>query len=124
VRTVHELRPTHDPEKRVHRSFIEYAEMAAKRGLSVLGNGPVMFAGNVHDPELMAHQLANACMVQLFDASGLAPGEMRDKVLAFQDEVRTVIVHHLKEARRYEQRRIGLLLEAQGHSQAASLIRE
>lgn len=122
MQTVHELRLKHDPEKNTHRSFIDYAETARSLGISPLGSAKG-FTGNAHDPELTAHQLANACMVQLFDASQLAPGDMKDKVLAFQEEVKTFLVHYLKEAARIEQLRCGLLLEASGHSNAASLIR-
>lgn len=122
MKTVHELRPQVDPEKRKYRSFLEYAEMARKAGLAPLGADRT-FAGSAHDPELTAHQLANAAMVQLFDASQLAPGDMKEKVLGFQDEVRNFLVHYMKEAMRIEQLRVGLLLEASGHSAAASLIR-
>jgi hypothetical protein len=124
LKTVHELRPKYDPEKVVHRSFVEYAELAKKSGLAVLGDGVGKgFSGSLYDPNLTAHQLANATMVQLFDASAVAPGDMRDKILAFQDEVRTFLVHALKEAMRSEQLRIGLMLEAAGHSSAAALTR-
>lgn len=124
MKTVHELKPTFDPEKKTFRSFQEYAELATKVGLPVLGNGSSKgFSGSVHDPELTAHQLAAAAMVQLFDASQLAPGDMKEKVLGFQDEVRTFMVHYMKEAMRIEQLRIGLVLEASGHSNAAALIR-
>ena len=119
---VHELRPKHDIEKKLHPTFIDYAEKARAHGLPALGMS-AGFSGNVHNPEHTAYQLANACMVQLFDASQLAPGDMRDKVLAFQDEVQTFLVHYIKEAMRMEQLRIGLTLEAHGHSQAAALIR-
>jgi hypothetical protein len=62
-------------------------------------------------------------MVQLFDASKLAPGDMRDKVLAFQEEVMTFLLRYIKEGMRSEGQRIGLLLEAKGFSEAASLVR-
>jgi len=124
MQTVTETNPVHDPEKVTHKSFQEYADLAKKAGLSVLGSGPVAFVGSAFDPELAVHQLANAAMVQLFDASALAPGDMKNKVLAFQDEVRTFLVHYMKEAMRSERHRIGLLLEASGHSNAAALIRQ
>jgi hypothetical protein len=124
LKTVHELRPKYDPEKVVHRSFVEYAELAKKSGLAVLGDGVGKgFSGSVLDPELTAHQVANATMVQLFDASQLAPGDMKNKVLAYQEEVKTILVHNIREAMRTEQQRIGLILEAAGHSTAAALIR-
>ena len=97
--------------------------MARNAGLSVLGGG-AGFSGSVLDPELTAHQLANSAMVQLFDASQLAPGDMKDKVLGFQDEVKRFMVHYMREAARIEQQRIGLILEASGHSNAAALIRK
>lgn len=122
MKTVHELRPQIDPERKIHRSFQEYAEAASKIGLSPLGTVRG-FHASIHDPQAIAHQLANAAMLQLFDTSALAPGDLRDKVLAFQDEVRTILVHYVSEGQRIEQQRIGMVLEAAGHSQAASLIR-
>lgn len=122
MKTIHELKPQIDPEKRVHRSFQEYAEAARKMGLAPLG-GSVGFYGNINDPELVAHQYANASMVQLFDVSALAPGDLKNKILAFQEEVRTILVHNIREAMRAERQRIGSLLEHQGHSSAAALIR-
>jgi len=122
MKTMHELRPQIDPDKRKFKSFLEYAEMANKIGLPALGTS-LGFSGSLHDPDLTAHQLANAAMVQLFDASQLAPGDMKEKVLGFQAEVRTFLVHYMKEAMRIEQQRIGLVLEAAGHSSAAALAR-
>ena len=122
MKTMHELRPRIDPDKKKFKSFIEYAEMAGKMGLPALGTS-VGFTGSVHDPELTAHQLANAAMVQLFDASELAPGDMKNKVLGFQEEVKTFLVHYMKESMRIEQLRIGFVLQASGHSDAAALIK-
>lgn len=122
MKTVHELKPQIDPDLKKHRTFQEYAEMASNAGLSVLGTARG-FHGNVMDKELIAHQLANAAMLQLFDVSAIAPGDLRDKILAFQDEVRALLVHYLKEAMRSEQQRIGMVLEASGHSNAASLVK-
>ena len=124
MKTAHELKPQYDKDKTKFRSFEEYAQLAKKSGLPVLGSGSTVgFMGSVYDPELTAHQLANAAMVQLFDASQLAPGDMKEKVLGFQDEVQSFLVHYLKEAMRIERQRIGLLLEGQGHSNAAALIK-
>lgn len=122
MKTVHELKPQIDPEKKTFKSFQEYAEMATKAGLSPLGTVRG-FNASIHDSLAIAHQLSNAAMLQLFDASALAPGDLRDKVLAFQDEVRHILVHYMTEAQRLEQQRIGMVLEAAGHSQAASLIK-
>lgn len=122
MKTVHELKPQADPEKRAHKSFQEYAEAARKIGIAPLG-GSVGFYGNIHDPELVAHQYSNAAMVQLFDVSAVAPGDLKNKILAFQEEVRTILVHNIREAMRAERQRIGSLLESQGHSSAAALIR-
>lgn len=124
MKTVHELNPVYDPEKKLFRSFQEYAEMAKNLGLPVLGDGVSKgFRGSVHDPELTVHQLAAAAMVQLFDASQLAPGDMKDKVLGFQEEVRTFMCHYMREAMRIERLRIGLALEGSGHSNAAAFVR-
>lgn len=113
----------YDLDKLKHRSFQDYAAEATKLGLSVLHNGPVTFDGNLHDPDLTAHQLANAAMVLMFDVSALSPSDLRDKILAVQDEMRGILVHSHGQAMRMERQRIGLLLEASGHSVAASLIR-
>lgn len=124
MKTVHELAPVFDPEKKSFKSFQEYAEMATKAGLPVLGTGSSKgFSGSVHDPELTVHQLAAAAMVQLFDASQLAPGDMKEKVLGFQGEVRTFMCHYMREAMRIERLRIGLALEGSGHSNAAAFVR-
>lgn len=122
MKTVHELLPVMDPEKKAHRSFQEYSEMAANAGLPTLGTARG-FHGSFLNREVMVHQLANAAMLQLFDVSALAPGDLKDKVLAFQEEVKTILVHYLSEAQRLEQQRVGMVLEAAGHSSAASLIK-
>lgn len=122
MQTINETRPYFDPEKKQHKDFKEYAELARKLGLVTLGSN-TGFAGSMFNPELTANQLANAAMLQLFDASQLAPGDMKNKVLAFQEEVKTILVHYIKEAMRTEQHRIGVTLEASGHSAAASLIK-
>lgn len=111
-----------DLERLQHREFQDYAAAARSAGLSALGV-PTAFVGNAHDPELIAQQLANAWMVQLFDASALLPGNLKDKVLGFQEEVMTFAKHYIKEGMRNETRRIGLLLEGHGYSQAASLVK-
>lgn len=122
MNTQRDLHVVVDPEWRRSAGYEDYAATANRLGLAALNRGTA-FVGSVHEPELQAHQLANAAMVQLFDASALAPGDMKDKVLAFQQEVKTFLVHYMKEAMRSEGRRIGLMLEAHGFSNAASLVK-
>ena len=111
-----------DPEKFNSREYKEYEQSASRLGIVSLGK-PKGFYGNHLDPDLTLGQLANSFMLQLFDASDLAPGQMRDKVLAYQQEVMTILTHHLREAMRSERLRIGLELEAAGHSSAAALVK-
>ena len=111
-----------DFDKFRHRSYIDYQEAARKIGIAAIGKATA-FVSNVHAAEHDCHTLANGFMVQLFDASELAPGDLKNKVLAFQDEVKTFAVHILRTAKKNEAQRIGLLLEAHGHSTAASLVR-
>jgi hypothetical protein len=111
-----------DFDKYKHKEYREYSDSAAKIGVVALGT-PKGFYGNHLDPSLTIGQLANAFMLQLFDVSALAPGQMRDKVLAYQQEVMVTLTHHLREAMRSERLRIGLELEAAGHSSAAALVK-
>lgn len=112
-----------DPDKFRSREYLEYADNAAKIGVVPLGHS-MAFHGSRHDPELMIEQLANGFMVQMFDASDLAPGQMKDKVLAYQEEIMVIQKHYLRQAMRSERIRIGLVLEAAGHSNAASLVKK
>jgi len=112
----------HDPEKFEHKTFIDYKEQANKIGIVALGK-PKGFQSNTLDPDHTVGVLANSFMLQLFDVSALAPGQMRDKVLGYQDEVMTILTHYLREAMRCERTRMGLILEAAGHSSAAALVR-
>jgi hypothetical protein len=111
-----------DPDKFKSREYLEYKETAGKLGLVALG-GARGFYGNHLDPALQVGQLANSFMVQMFDASALAPGQMKDKVLAYQEEIMVILTHYLREAMRSERLRIGLELEAAGHSSAAALVK-
>lgn len=111
-----------DFDKFRHKSYVDYQETARKIGIAAIGKSTV-FVSNVHNAEHDCHTLANSFMVQLFDASDLAPGDLKNKVLAFQEEVKSFAVHYMRTAKKNEAQRIGLLLEAHGHSAAASLVR-
>lgn len=119
---MHDTVVVHDPEKFEHRDYREYEVNAAKIGVAPLGRSRG-FSGSHLDPKLAVGQLANSFMVQMFDASALAPGQMKDKVLAYQAEIMTLLSHYLREAMRSERLRIGLELEMAGHSAAASLVK-
>ena len=110
-----------DSDKLVHRDYDEYRARAAKIGVASLGQSKALTA-NLFEPESVVWQCANAIMVSLFDTSALSPGDMRDKVLAYQEEVMTIVAHQLREAMRLERLRIGLLLDGQGYSSAAALV--
>ena len=122
MQTLRDERPTIDIEQIAGRRYQDYAREALAAGLAPVGKAAA-FVGSLHNQELMIAQLANAFMVQLFDLSALAPGDFKTKVLAFQDEVKTVLTHYLREAARTENLRIGLVLESAGHSASASLVR-
>lgn len=111
-----------DPDWRKSKGYQEYADTAGKLGLAAL-NQQTVFLGSVHEPGLIVEQIANAWMLQLYDASASAPEDLRNKVLGFQAESMTFCRHYLREAMRIEGLRIGLLLEAHGHSAAASLVK-
>lgn len=113
----------HDPEKYQHREYLDYKLLANDHGLVALGK-PQGFYGNIYDPNMTIGQYANGFMLQLFDVSALAPGTMKDKVLAYQDEVRTILVYYLRLAMETERKRIGLVLEAAGHSTAAAIVKK
>lgn len=120
--TAHEHAGKVDPDRLNHPSYQAYADAAKKAGLAALGRNTV-FVGNLHNQSLTIHQIANAFMVAMFDASQVAPGDFKNQILTFQDEVRVLLTKHLREATRIEGERIGLMLEANGHSNAASLVR-
>jgi hypothetical protein len=113
----------HDPEKFLHRDYVDYKTMARDHGIVALGQ-PQGFYGSIFDPNLTIGQFANGFMLQLFDASALAPGQMKDKVLAYQDEVKTILVHYLRLAMETERTRIGRVLEAAGHATAAAMVKK
>jgi len=108
---MHDTVVVHDPEKFEHRDYREYEVNAAKIGVAPLGRSRG-FSGSHLDPKLAVGQLANSFMVQ-----------MKDKVLAYQAEIMTLLSHYLREAMRSERLRIGLELEMAGHSAAASLVK-
>src|SRR5262245_45270605 len=106
-----------------HESYRAYAREARDAGFAALGQ-PTVFLGNLHNPNLTVHQLANALLVAMFDASQVAPGNLKNQILAFQEETKTLFTQYLKEATRLEGERIGLMLESAGHSTAASFVRQ
>lgn len=114
--------PEVDHDKFKHKDYLEYSANAAKIGVVSLGKSKGFYGSHL-DPKLVLGQLANSFMVQMFDASALAPGQMKDKVLAYQEEIMTILTHYLREAMRSERLRIGLELEAAGHSSAAALVK-
>lgn len=120
--TQRDLRIKIDPDWRKSKGYQEYADTAGKLGLAAL-NSATVFVGSVHEPNLVIEQIANAWMLQLFDASGNAPEDLKSKVLGFQEESMTFCRHYLGEAMRIEGIRIGLMLEAHGLSAAASLVK-
>lgn len=122
METQRDLHVVVDPGWRSSAGYEDYAAAAEQLGLAPLNRGTAMI-GNVHAPLEQVNQLANAFMLQLFDASAVAPGDMKAKILDYQLEVRAILSHYLKEAMRSEGRRIGLMLEGHGFSKAASLVK-
>lgn len=122
MRTQNDNPPVIDFDKLKHASYADYVATANRLGLSALGRA-TQFTANINDPESLAEMLTNSCMVQLFDVSALAPGDLKDKVLAFQEEVMAILKRAITDGMRFEGQRIGLMLEKHGHSAAASLVK-
>ena len=94
--------------------------MSAK-GDFVLGNIEVHSTQNKgHDPEFWAAQATK----KICDISDNAPEHIKQQALAFQNQVYTVILYTIKNAIKSQNTTYANLLEKQGHSDMAKILKE
>jgi len=73
-----------------------------------------------HDPEFWAAQATK----KICDYSESAPEHIKQQALAFQNQVYTVILHSMKNAIKSQNTTYANLLEKQGHSDMAKILKE
>tara|TARA_R110000824_G_C14822018_1_gene636827 strand:+ start:297 stop:584 length:288 start_codon:yes stop_codon:yes gene_type:complete len=73
-----------------------------------------------HDPEFWAAQATK----KICDYSESAPEHIKQQALAFQNQVYTVILHSMKNAIKSHNTTYANLLEKQGHSDMAKILKE
>mgnify|MGYP003130190785 FL=1 len=94
--------------------------MSAKSDF-VLGNvGVTTTEGKGHDPEFWAAQATK----KICDISDGAPDHIKQQALAFQNQVYTVILYTIKNAIKSQNTTYANLLEKQGHSDMAKILKE
>jgi len=94
--------------------------MSAKSDF-VLGKvGVTTTEGKGHDPEFWAAQATN----KICDISDSAPDHIKQQALAFQNQVYTVILYTIKNAIKSQNTTYANLLEKQGHSDMAKILKE
>jgi len=76
--------------------------------------------GKGHDPEFWAAQATK----KICDISNDAPEHIKQQALAFQNQVYTVILHSMKNAIKSHNTTYANLLEKQGHSDMAKILKE
>ena len=87
----------------------------------VLGNvGVTTTDGKGHDPEFWATQATK----KICDVSANAPDHIKQQALAFQNQVYTVILYTIKNAIKSQNTTYANLLEKQGHSDMAKILKE
>lgn len=87
----------------------------------VLGKvGVTTTEGKGHDPEFWAAQATK----KICDYSESAPEHIKQQALAFQKQVYTVILHSMKNAIKSQNTTYANLLEKQGHSDMAKILKE
>ena len=94
--------------------------MSAKSDF-VLGKvGVTTPEGKGHDPEFWAAQATK----KICDISDGAPDHIKQQALAFQNQVYTVILYTIKNAIKSQNTTYANLLEKQGHSDMAKILKE
>ena len=94
--------------------------MSAKSDF-VLGKvGVTTTEGRGHDPEFWAAQATK----KICDISDNAPDHIKQQALAFQNQVYTVILYTIKNAIKSQNTPYANLLEKQGHSDMAKILKE
>ena len=73
-----------------------------------------------HDPEFWATQATK----KICDISDNAPAHIKQQALAFQNQVYTVILYTIKNAIKSQNTTNANLLEKQGHSDMAKILKE
>ena len=87
----------------------------------VLGQVGVTTTNNKgHDPEFWATQATK----KICDISDNAPAHIKQQALAFQNQVYTVILYTIKNAIKSQNTTNANLLEKQGHSDKAKILKE
>jgi hypothetical protein len=87
----------------------------------VLGQVGVTTTNNKgHDPEFWATQATK----KICDISDNAPAHIKQQALAFQNQVYTVILYTIKNAIKSQNTTNANLLEKQGHSDMAKILKE
>ena len=76
--------------------------------------------GKGHDPEFWATQATK----KICDISDNAPDHIKQQALAFQNQVYTVILYTIKNAIKSQNTTYANLLEKQGHSDMAKILKE
>ena len=76
--------------------------------------------GKGHDPEFWAAQATK----KICDISDSAPDHIKQQALAFQNQVYTVILYTIKNAIKSQNTTYANLLEKQGHSDMAKILKE
>ena len=76
--------------------------------------------GKGHDPEFWAAQATK----KICDISDSAPEHIKQQALAFQNQVYTVILYTIKNAIKSQNTTYANLLEKQGHSDMAKILKE
>jgi hypothetical protein len=87
----------------------------------VLGKVDVTTTENKgHDPEFWALQATK----KICDVASTAPDHVKQQAFAFQNQVYNVILHSIKNAIKSQNTTYANLLEKQGHSDMAKILKE
>ena len=94
--------------------------MSAKSDFVLGKAGVTTTEGKGHDPEFWAAQATK----KICDISDGAPDHIKQQALAFQNQVYTVILYTIKNAIKSQNTTYANLLEKQGHSDMAKILKE
>ena len=94
--------------------------MSVESNFSVGQVGVTTTENKGHDPEFWAAQATK----KICDYSQTAPEHIKQQALAFQNQVYTVILHSMKNAIKSQNTTYANLLEKQGQSDMAKILKE
>ena len=94
--------------------------MSVESDFSLGKLGVTTTEGKGHDPEFWAAQATK----KICDISDNAPDHIKQQALAFQNQVYTVILYTIKNAIKSQNTTYANLLEKQGHSDMAKILKE